>query len=179
MTKAVPTNDPLPPEVAAAQTNRGTTVGVLSGEGNGVLLVFLRHAGCPFCREAAADLNKKRMAIEGAGVIPVLVHQGTEAAGAAFFEKFGLGDLHRIADPDRSLFRAMDLARGNLWQIGGPKVMLRSMLAAIRGHVPGKVEGDAFQMPGSFVVRDGTVVLAYRHKSQADRPAYEAMACSV
>ena len=71
----------------------------------------------------------------------------------------------------------MHLRRGNLWQIGGPKVWVRSMLAALRGHVPGSVEGDAMQMPGTFLVRDGVTVMAYRHASQADRPAYDAIAC--
>lgn len=179
MTKPVPTSEPLPAELAEARTQHGRTLQDLSGEGGGVLLVFLRHAGCPFCREAASDLQTKRSAIEEAGLTLVLVHQGEEEAGASFFGKFDLGDVHRVADPERRLFRAVDLARGNLWQIGGPKVMVRSLLAALRGHVPGRVEGDAFQMPGSFVVRDGTIVLAYRHKSQADRPRYDEMACSV
>ncbi|GAB4514836.1 MAG: hypothetical protein Tsb0013_19250 [Phycisphaerales bacterium] len=178
MTKATPVHEPLPDEVARAVTQFGDTIGDLSDRGP-VLLVMLRHAGCPFCREAAADVQKQRAAIEGAGVTVVLVHQGDEPAGERFFSKYGLADLHRVGDPDRSFYRAMDLTRGNLWQIGGPKVWVRSMLAALRGHIPGTgAPGDAWQMPGTFLVKDRAVVMAYRHRSQADRPSYDAMACS-
>ncbi|MGP1310160.1 MAG: hypothetical protein ACTS27_08185, partial [Phycisphaerales bacterium] len=40
----------------------------------GLLLVFLRHAGCTFCREALADVAKRRRRIENAKVRIVLVH---------------------------------------------------------------------------------------------------------
>ncbi len=178
MTKPRATNQPLPSVVDRAITQRLETIGGLSERGP-VLVVYLRHAGCPFCREAAADLRRQRQAIEDAGVTIVLVHQGTEEAGRRFFVGFGLGELHRVSDPERSLYRAMELKRGNLWQIAGPKVMVRSVLAALRGHVPGGVAGDAFQMPGTFLVRDRVITTAYRHASQADRPAYDAIACSI
>lgn len=179
MTKARSVDEPLPEEVASATTHLGATIGDLS-EASPVLLVMLRHAGCPFCREAAADVKRQRSAIEGAGVTIVLVHQGGEPAGEHFFSKYNLADLHRVGDPERTLYHAMHLTRGNLWQIGGPKVWVRSVLAALRGHVPGaSAQGDAFQMPGTFLLKDRRVVMAYRHASQADRPSYDAMACSV
>lgn len=179
MTKPKQVHEPLPEPVEHATSQHGVSVGELSERHNGALVVFLRHAGCPFCREAAADLKRQRASIEAEGVTIILVHQGDEAAGERFFTKYGLGDLHRIADEERTLFRAMHLRRGNLWQIAGPKVMLRSLLAALRGIVPGRVEGDAFQMPGTFLVKDRTVVMAFRHASQADRPTYSGMACPI
>lgn len=179
MTRPTPVREPLPDVVADAATNRGNSIGEVSSEGDGALLVFLRHAGCPFCREAAADLRRQREAIEGAGYTIVLVHQGTEEAGERFFTNYRLGDVHRVADPERTLFHAMHIRRGNLWQILGPKVMVRSVLAALKGHLPGKSEGDPFQMPGTFLVKDRVVVMAYRHTSQADRPAYGSIACTI
>jgi len=45
-----------------------------------VLLVFLRHAGCPFCREAMSDLASSRQAIEETGTRIVLVYLGDAKA---------------------------------------------------------------------------------------------------
>src|SRR5260370_484740 len=43
-----------------------------------VLLVFLRHRGCPFCREALADIAAQRKEIEKTGTQIVLVHMLNE-----------------------------------------------------------------------------------------------------
>ncbi len=140
------------------------------------MVVFLRHAGCPFCREAAADLAARRERIEARGVGIVFVHQNSEGEARAFFGKYGLEDLPRISDPERALYRAFDLKRANLWQIGGPKVWWRSLAAFFKGHRIGRVAGDAFQMPGVFIVDQGRIVSAFRHGTQADRPDYEDLA---
>ena len=44
-------------------TNKGNTLGQMS-EKNPILLVFLRHFGCTFCREAIDELSKKKANIE-------------------------------------------------------------------------------------------------------------------
>ncbi|MBL0926571.1 MAG: AhpC/TSA family protein [Phycisphaerales bacterium] len=147
--------------------------------GRAVLVVFLRHSGCPFCHEALADLARQRAAIEGAGVGIAIVHQGREADWGGLFSKYGVQDLPRVADPDRRLYRAFELRRGNLWQMFGPKIWWRAPMAILRGARPGRSVGDAFQMPGAFVVRDGEIISAFRHRSQADRPDYAGMACEL
>lgn len=156
-------------------TNTGESLNELAA-GRGVLVVFLRHFGCPFCREAAADIQRRREDIERNGVRIVLVHQGTEEQAAAWFAARGLGDVPRIADPERTLYRVFELKRGNPWQLFGPKVWWRALQALVAGHLIGKsiagTTGDAFQMQGAFLVRDGVIVKAYRHRSQADRPDY-------
>ncbi len=95
------------------KTQDGVTLDELSRL-SPVLLVFLRHAGCTFCREALADLSQKRKQIEAAGARLVLVHMGTEEHGAKFFEKYGLQGVQRISDPERTLYRAFGLPRGSL-----------------------------------------------------------------
>ena len=56
-----------------ARTQSGQTLTSLS-EASPVLLLFLRHAGCTFCREAIGDVARDRDVIEAAGVRIVLVH---------------------------------------------------------------------------------------------------------
>lgn len=143
-----------------------------------VLVVFLRHSGCTFCREALADIGVKRAKIEASGTRIALVHLSTEADIAPFAEKYGVADLPRFADPDRQLYREFDLAPAGLTQLLGFKVWWRGMLAALKsGHGFGGVKESMFQMPGTFLIQNGKVLRAFRHKSPADRPDYAELAC--
>ncbi len=56
---------------------QGRTVEELSND-QPVLLIFLRHFGCTFCREALADLRVQRSRIEAAGVRIAVVHMSPE-----------------------------------------------------------------------------------------------------
>jgi len=160
-----------------SRTNTGQSLDELSHT-SPVLVVFLRHTGCPFCREAMRDVHRQRQSIAAAGVTPVFVHQGDEDDTArAIFESEHVADIPRISDPDRHLYRAFELRRGNLWQMFGPKVWWRSMQAMATGARVGRVVGDAFQMPGVFVLHKGRIVRAFRHASQADRPDYQGISC--
>lgn len=167
--------DALAGAMRDAVTNGGKSLRELT-DARPQLVVFLRHAGCPFCREAASDLSARRKTIEARGVGLVLVHQNTEPEAKEFFAMYGLEDVPRISDPERALYRAFDLKRGSLWQIFGPKVWWRSIVALVGGHRAGRVAGDAFQMPGAFLIDSGVIVSAHRHRSQADRPDYDELA---
>lgn len=155
-----------------AQTQYGTTLDELN-QLSPVLLVFLRHAGCMFCREALQDLSRRRSEIEQAGTRIVLVHMGSEERGQQFFQKFGLGDAHRISDPHRALYRAFALPRGSFWDVFGPQVWLRGFEAAILSRNGVGLPVDDFsQMPGVFLMFHGHVLKSYRHQAIDDRPDY-------
>lgn len=155
-----------------ARTDRGATLEQLS-RNTPVLLVFLRHGGCTFCREALADIAAQRGEIEASGTTIVLVHMDQPGAGRDFFGKYGLGDLHQISDPCRGLYRAFGLRRGDLRMLFGPKVWVRGLDAGVlKGHGAGPLAGDGLQMPGIFMIFHGQVIRSYRHQSAADRPNY-------
>lgn len=144
----------------------------LSREGP-VLVVFLRHFGCTFCREALADLAAVRERLAADGVRPVVVHMSDEARAREFLDGYGLADVARISDPERVLYRAFDLRRGGLGQLFGAKVWWRGLRAGLLdGHGVGALDGDGFQMPGAFLVRDGRILRRFAHRSAADRPDY-------
>ncbi|MBM3756188.1 MAG: redoxin domain-containing protein, partial [Acidobacteria bacterium] len=44
------------------------------------LLVFLRHAGCPFCKQALADLAAAKPELDRRGVRIILVHHSSEGS---------------------------------------------------------------------------------------------------
>lgn len=165
--------------LGGAKDQSGRTLGELNRE-KPILVVFLRHAGCTFCRETLADLRDQRARVEAAGVTPVLVHMGSDASAAAFFGKYGLADVPRVSDPEKRLYRAFDLRRGSLGQLFGIRVWLRGFEAGVLGgHGVGMLQGDGFQMPGAFVVHRGRIVRAFRHRDAADRPDYDRMACEL
>lgn len=157
------------------RTDAGVTLDELSRL-SPVLLVFLRHHGCMFCREALGDLAEKRKEIEANGTRLVLVHMGTEEQGAKFFAKYDLEHATRISDPRRTLYRAFGLPRGTLGMFFTPRLWMRGFQAAIVGrNGVGRFTGDVFQLPGAFLLYYGELLRCYRHQRISDRPDYVAL----
>ncbi|MCR9247497.1 MAG: SelL-related redox protein [bacterium] len=140
-------------------------------------LVFLRHFGCTFCREALADLAAINERLRTAGTRLVLVHMSSENEARDLFQRYGLADVTAISDPDRVLYRAFALRRGTPTQLLGWSVWKRGFEAGVKqGHGIGWLRGDAAQMPGAFVVSQGHVVAQFIHETAADRPDYVVVA---
>jgi len=138
-----------------------------------VLLLFLRHAGCTFCREALSDIADTRAAIESDGTRIVLVHLGDRSEIGDVVRKYRVENLDRICDPSQELYRAFGLSRGSFWQLFGPKVWWRGLIAGwFHGHGMGKPAADSGQMPGVFLIDKGMVISRFRHRTAADRPSY-------
>lgn len=161
--------------IARTETDKGETLAEMS-DSSPVLLVLLRHEGCTFCRNAMSDIARLRRKIEGLGTRIVLVHMSSHEAFRSFANRYGLADLSMVSDPERTLYRGLGLPRGNLWQIIGPKVMWRGLKAVLAGHLPGKLSGDVFQLPGVFLLHHRKVIKAHRFRTSADKPDYVAFA---
>lgn len=141
------------------------------------LVVFLRHFGCTFCREACAELAARRRDLEAKGTHLVFVHMGDEEQAAAFFKKYDLEDVPRISDPQQQLYRSFDLQKGSLNQLLGPINWWRGFKAGILdGHGVGKIVGSSLQMPGVFLIYKGRIQRAFRHRFSSDRPDYDDLA---
>jgi hypothetical protein len=161
--------------LAAAKTQTGESLDQLSRQAP-VLVVFLRHCGCTFAREAITDLAAQRLAIDAAGTIVVFVHMFDDAHGKALVEKRGFPDALRIHDPEQKLYQAFQLPRGSVWQLIGPGIWWRAIKAIFGGHGIGIPNGDVRQLPGVFLLHNGKIVKAFRGQSSADRPDYAEMA---
>jgi peroxiredoxin len=160
-----------------AQTAGGRMITELSRE-RPVLVVFLRHFGCAFCREAVAQLARERAEIEASGTQLAFVHMGSDDEARAFFARYGLPDVERVGDPDQHLYRAARLGRGAGRQLLSAGILRRGVSAALHGHLAGRVAGDARQLPGVFLVVDGETIREFRHTDAAQRPDYlELAAC--
>ena len=84
-------------------------------------MIFLRHFGCSFCRQAISDVADLRGELDARGVRPVFVHLGTPERAKPYFDYYGIGDVERISDPDAAIYRNPLFALGRvnpLWQCG-------------------------------------------------------------
>ena len=142
------------------------------------LVVFLRHAGCTFCRQALSDISAQREQIEANGCGIVLVHLGEEGSEAeAIFRRYGLDDVPRISDPLCRLYRQFGLDLGGFSQLFGLRVWFQGFVAGIiDGHGIGAVRGNSFQMPGVYLYHCGIILDGFRHQASSDRPNYVALA---
>ena len=166
----------LPSELLdASRTQSGESLGELSRR-SPVLVVFLRHCGCTFAREALDDVARQRAAITAAGVQIVVVHMQTEEEARVLFTRYGLADVLRISDPEQKLYQAFELQRGSYWQVMGPKSILRAIVSLGKGHMAAVPTADIFQLPGAFLIENGQMLNAFRAQTSSDRPDYAEIA---
>ena len=160
-----------PPASQTLRDQYGRTLAEL-WTGRTILLVFLRHAGCTFFREAIADISGLRERLQQAGIDPVFVHPADESL-EKLFAAYGMADVSRIRDPERQLYAEFSLPTGSFRQLLGWRTLFRGARSAlVSRHGFGRFRGNGLQMPGVFVMRDGVVQAEYRHQSASDRPDY-------
>lgn len=166
----------LPAELLdSMKTQTGESLGEMSRK-SPVLVVFLRHCGCTFAREALEDVAQQRTAITASGTAIVLVHMQSDSDALALFTRYKLGDLPRISDLDQKLYQAFELQRGTVWQVMGPANFLPAIASIFRGNASAVPNSDIFQLPGAFLIRDGQIVNAFRATRSSERPDYTELA---
>jgi peroxiredoxin len=82
---------------------------------------------------------------------------------------------HRfICDPEKKLHAHFNLQRGGLAQMVTANVFVRGVNAVMKGHGVGAPVGDAWQMPGVFLIDpQGAVTWEHRARDAADNPSVE------
>jgi len=154
-------------------TNEGESLSKASSR-QPVLLVFLRHFGCTFCREALADIASQRSSIEEKGSKIVFVHMATDTVAERYFNRYGLEGTSHISDPNCDYYTSFGLMKGNFTQLFGLQSWIRGFQAGLLdGHGVGPQLGDGFQMPGVFVIKNGEIKESFIHKLASDRPDYD------
>lgn len=147
------------------RTSQNKTLAELSLNQN-VLLVFVRHFGCTFCRETVSEMAKIDKAIVGKRLTLVFVHMSDPSYGDEFFSKYYDHPVHHISDPGRNLYKSLNLKRGSLYQLFGPMTWVRGIYAAIfKGHGLGELEGDSLQLGGVFILAHGQIIFEQKANS--------------
>jgi AhpC/TSA antioxidant enzyme len=136
------------------------------------LLVFLRHFGCPFCKETIASLRDVSQRVAGYPSV-LFFYQGSPTEGRAFMRRYW-PEARAVADPDMAFYDGLGVGRGGLLQMFHPGVIPALVRAGANGHLGGEGSGgDARRMPGLFVARGGEILWSHRARHQADHPEFE------
>lgn len=139
------------------------------------MLFLVRHFGCQFCRAQLADLQPAIPQLEAAGVQPIVIGNGTPAMAEAFVEETGLA-VPLYTNPGREVYQALGAKRPGALALLNPRFWWNGLRVALRGFLPRKVQGDAAQLGGVFLVRpDGAMPYAYRSDLAGDHPSNEAL----
>jgi len=137
-----------------------------------IVLVFLRHLGCIFCREQIARLRDGYGDFTEAGAEIICIAQGDSKTGKAFSILFELPYPILMTGDSVDVYKAYGLQRGTLAQLFGLPSIFHGLKAMFSGVTQGKLAGDGFQMPGIFIVdQSGIVRFARAHRNAADNPS--------
>ena len=140
-----------------------------------VLLIFLRHFGCAFCRQALDQVAQIRDQIAARGAQPVFVHLGSPERAKLYFDYYKLSTVERVSNPDASLYQhpAFALSRMNPYlNLLNLKVWKGWLSGALRKYGIGTIQEDGHQMPGVFFLKERKIVRGFRYQTIADEPDY-------
>lgn len=156
------------------RTESGRTLLELVDE-SPVLLIFLRHFGCSFCREALDRVAKVQDQLRERGVRPVFIHMGSPERAKPYFDYYKLANAERVSNPDASLYQkpVFGLRRVNPFlHFFQPEVWKGWVRSVIHLYGIGIIHEDAHQMPGVFFLRERSIVRSFRYRTIADQPDY-------
>ena len=166
--------DELSQTLASIRSESGASLLELA-EASPVLLVFLRHFGCSFCRQAISDVAELRPELDKRGVRPVFVHLGTPERAKPFFDYYGIGDVERVSDPEAKVYQRPVFAISRIHPaltLFQPAVWAGWLKGAIFKHGIGAIKEDGKQMQAIFFLKGPKVVREFRYKTIADEPNY-------
>jgi len=134
------------------ETGTGVSLGGFWGK-RPVVLAFVRHLGCIFCRQQVAGLSKRLPEIERRGGTLVVVGPAKPEHIKGFRESTGYkGAL--FVDPTLRAFKTAGLVRGRR-STYHPLAMLKGIAAMARGFRQVGRHGDVVQQGGTFVLGPG------------------------
>jgi peroxiredoxin len=146
--------------------------------GRPVVLAFVRHLGCIFCRQQIARLMRRQPEIEGRGGMLVVVGPADPEHIAGLRRDTGYqGAL--LVDPAGRAFRTAGLIHGRA-STYHPFAMLRGAWAFARGFRQVGRHGDVLQQGGTFVLGPGDRVrFEWRDRYAGDHADLDAVVAAL
>lgn len=143
------------------KSNNNKSIAQMS-EGKTVLVVFLRHFGCIFCRKLLQTLKDNKTLLDEKKIDPILVTMSNSKTAQLYLNSYNIDQCDFISDSDRKLYRSFGVTRGKFYQIFGLKVWWKTfVLGVLQGYGFKKTVGDAYQMSGVFLVKDSRVLKSF------------------
>ena len=136
--------------------------------GKYLVLVFLRHLGCPLCMKRIDDLNADATRFDALGASVIVVVEGTSERVRAYASKKNL-TISLVGDKEKKIYGAYGVERGKITAMLAPKVLRESLRATLKGYMHGRFEGDELQKPADFIIApDGKIAWAHYGKNISD-----------
>lgn len=141
--------------------------------GKYLVLVFLRHLGCPLCMKRIDELNSDAMRFNALGASVIAVVDGTSERVRGFASKKNLA-ISLVGDKGKKIYEAYGVERGRITAMLAPNVLKESLRATLKGYMHGKFEGDELQKPADFIIApDGKILWAHYGKDISDSTSNE------
>lgn len=134
------------------------------------VLVFLRHFGCLFCREQAAEIEGQLAEIRKRGAALVFIGNGNRHFAQGFKQDHGITSPLYV-DTSRDSYRALGMKRGFFATLGSLATWRNMLRARKQGFRQGRTRGDAWQNGGVLVVEPGgRVAFSHLSREAGDHP---------
>jgi peroxiredoxin len=142
-----------------------------SGAERGLALVFLRHFGCPFCKEHARAIEAGKTDFAQAGISVAYIGCGTAEEAQAFQDDLNLTSPVYY-DPERLSYHAYAIGDATAGSMFNPRVLVGGIRAAGRGYLPKRSSGNPLQLQSQFLIdRDGIIRSVTRPELMSDIPS--------
>lgn len=136
-----------------------------------VIIHFLRHLNCMFCKHSVDDLKK---VVEKSSNFPpiIFVHTSELDKADAFFKKhFFTGTMH-ISDKNQILYKKFGINKMSSGSFFLPKFLKRALALTLKGYINGKPEKeeDPTLLTGTFLYFNGKLKWSHRSELPGDEP---------
>ncbi|RHX83113.1 SelL-related redox protein [Leptospira stimsonii] len=132
------------------------------------LLVFLRHSGCIFSREAVQDLRE--ISESCLSFPPILFFFPGELEEAKEFFRGIWEDASVVADSKVEFYQNLGLKNATLVQLAGPEVLIGTARATLKGLFYGIPGRNSLRLPGAFLVVKDRIVWEHQYRHIGDHP---------
>ncbi|XDD51379.1 SelL-related redox protein [Leptospira sp. WS92.C1] len=135
------------------------------------LLVFLRHSGCIFSREAVHDLRE--ISETCLSFPPILFFfPGNLEETRNFFEGTW-EDASVVSDTNVEFYQDLGLSNAGLLQLAGPEVLVATARATLKGFFYGIPGRNSLRMPGAYLVVQDRIVWEHSYRHIGDHPDWK------
>lgn len=133
------------------------------------VVVLLRHFGCLFCKEQAAEMSAVGDEIERLGAGMVFIGSGSPQYAKWFQEDYA-PRWPVYSDTGLVTYQALEARRG-LVSSANPRTVWLSLRALLRGYRQGKTQGDQYQQGAVAVITpDGGMPYLHISEVAGDHP---------
>jgi len=136
-----------------------------------VMLHFLRHLGCIYCKNTVSELALLKSKFKKFPAI-YFVHQSKVDEGEVFFQKY-FPDAAHISDPTMEIYNLFEIKGLKPQNYFNPWMWLKGIKLLIKGHRNSiQPDSNILVLSGTFLFKNGTLAWSHRAKYAGDDPAW-------